>query len=281
MRILSFDVGIKNLAYCLIDTTPTQQFNIIEWDVINLCGPELICKQTIVKKKLEMTCLKQAKYKKDKELFCRTCAKKSMYKLPSSDFDIIERKRTKFSDLHNLAESSGIDISLYKTKDDLVTALKIYKNTHCLETIKTQSASKLNLIDAGCAIQKYLDEKSFFCTADKIIIENQISPIANRMKTLQGMLVQYFITKNIKNIEFISASNKLKPFIGNTKTTYNERKKLSIEISICYLKKQNMMNALQCLVHHKKKDDLADSFLQGIVYLHNKNIISINYNHST
>ena len=51
MRILSFDVGIKNLAYCLIDTTPTQQFNIVEWDVINLCGPEPICKQTILKKK--------------------------------------------------------------------------------------------------------------------------------------------------------------------------------------------------------------------------------------
>ena len=29
-----------------------------------------------------------------------------------------------------------------------------------------------------------------------VFIENQISPIANRMKTIQGMLAQYFIMKS-------------------------------------------------------------------------------------
>ena len=37
-------------------------------------------------------------------------------------------------------------------------------------------------------------------------------PIANRMKTIQGMIAQYFIDKNVKLIKFISASNKLKNF---------------------------------------------------------------------
>ena len=42
-----------------------------------------------------------------------------------------------------------------------------------------------------------------------VIIENQISPIANRMKSIQGMLTQYFITKDVPHIEYISAINKL------------------------------------------------------------------------
>jgi hypothetical protein len=50
-------------------------------------------------------------------------------------------------------------------------------------------------------------------------------PIANRMKTLQGMIAQYFIMNNVINIEFISACNKLKDFNTNKNTTYSERKK--------------------------------------------------------
>ena len=40
-------------------------------------------------------------------------------------------------------------------------------------------------------------------TPTHVIIENQISPIANRMKTIQGMITQYFIMKNIYNVEYI------------------------------------------------------------------------------
>ncbi len=279
MKVLSFDVGIKNLAYCFLDIPDSNQFSILEWDVINLCGPEPICNQCILKKKCKINCVKLAKYKKDDQYFCRTCAKKCDFKLPSAAFDIIEKKRTKLNDLVDLAKSNDIDISLYKKKDELVAELKKHKNIFYLETIASQSASKLNLIDAGCAIQQYLDKQPLFLTADKVIIENQISPIANRMKTLQGMIVQYFIMKNIKNIEFISAANKLKPFIGNMKTTYNERKKLSVKICMEFLKQNNKVNDLQHIISHKKKDDLADSFLQGIVWLYLKSLLCVNYKH--
>ena len=50
------------------------------------------------------------------------------------------------------------------------------------------------------------------------------------MKTIQGMLVQYFVMcqVNVKNIEFISASNKLKDCDVKDKTKYSDRKKLGI-----------------------------------------------------
>ena len=59
---------------------------------------------------------------------------------------------------------------------------------------------------------------------DIVIIENQISTIASRMKTLQGMIAQYFIMRGTPCIEFISAANKLKMFMTKKKTTYTERK---------------------------------------------------------
>jgi hypothetical protein len=131
-----------------------------------------------------------------------------------------------------------------------------------------------------------------------VVIENQISPIANRMKTIQGMLAQYFIMKNSDiEIEFVSSVNKLKLFekkkienilVETEKTTektskstttnpnYKEHKKDGVfycsqllEINSCF---HNWQNALDT----KKKDDLADSFLQGVWYLKNKHPNKIN-----
>ncbi len=88
------------------------------------------------------------------------------------------------------------------------------------------------------------------------------------MKTLQGMIAQYFIDKNNHNIEFMSAANKLKLFVESSKkTSYSERKKLSILYTKQLLSNKKMDKDLEFFVNHKKKDDLADCLLQGIYYL--------------
>ena len=101
-----------------------------------------------------------------------------------------------------------------------------------------------------------------------VIIENQISPIANRMKTIQGMVSQYFIMRNnCRHIEFISSMNKLKEYNGsNIKINYSDRKKLGIKVCLEILND----NDKEFFIKHKKKDDLADSFLQGLWYIKNK-----------
>jgi len=80
--------------------------------------------------------------------------------------------------------------------------------------------------------------------------------------------MQHFIEKDIPLVEEVSASNKLKEFIGNKKTTYSERKKLSIDFTREIISKDNLLSSwLEIFNKHKKKDDLADSFLQGRWYL--------------
>ena len=113
-----------------------------------------------------------------------------------------------------------------------------------------------------------------------VLIENQISPIANRMKTIQGMLAQYFIMDMDEiDIKFISSQNKLKYFYkakqsntSNIRHEYKDNKKNAILFSIEMLEKYHLDSWKQIL-DTSKKDDLADAFLQGIWYIEN-NIFS-------
>ena len=73
------------------------------------------------------------------------------------------------------------------------------------------------------------------------------------MKTIQGMLAQYFIDNGNYNIEFISASNKLKILNDNKKTTYNERKKLGVDFTKNLLIKNNLNTNLEFFCENKKR----------------------------
>ena len=98
------------------------------------------------------------------------------------------------------------------------------------------------------------------------------------MKSIQGMITQYFIMKNITNITFVSSANKLKRFISE-KTTYDERKKLGINITKDILEKsETNVEWIDIITTHKKRDDLADSFLQVLWFLEHNQLINIKYN---
>jgi hypothetical protein len=147
-------------------------------------------------------------------------------------------------------------------------------------------AHDLDMITYGRNMMKHLDS-ILYChpepiQIDMMIIENQISTIATRMKTLQGMITQYFIMKNVPNIEFISASCKLKLFTDSMldvskyvdASTYSDRKKSGIAICRALgvdssAASTNYATWVPMFEKHKKKDDLADCFLQVLwrVYL--------------
>ena len=62
MKILSIDVGMKNLAFCLFNIQDNLEYNIEKWDVIDLCKEKIhMCGE---KNKNGKPCKKKAKFLK-------------------------------------------------------------------------------------------------------------------------------------------------------------------------------------------------------------------------
>jgi hypothetical protein len=281
MKVLSIDVGIKNLAICILETT-NLGFDIKFWDIINLSEEKIYkCNCNVKDKKNTKICNKLAQYYKDDNFFCKTHVNSYNYKLPTSN--ITKYKSLKLDDLNTLCNEYDIEI-IKNNKQSIVQQIEEYIQKNIVNPITNLRCNNLNLIDIGKSIRDNLDKLDtfIFTNIDFVLIENQISPIANRMNCIQGMISQYFIMKNIDNILYISAANKLKKFIGTKKTTYNERKKLSVTLTKNILLENIMDNSnkdkvIEMFNKHKKRDDLADSFLQAIWFLSqdNNNILNL------
>jgi len=263
MKVLSIDVGIKNLAFCLFEKkSDSDYFIVTKWDTINISEEvSHTCK----------LCEKPAKFKKDDSCYCLKHSKKQTLQIPSSEQKHTFINKQKIQKLYEIADAHKIIYEPKVKKADLAKLINEYIKGYYFEIIETTRAADVNLFSIGLNIKTHFNK--LFQNEGKIeyiIIENQISPIATRMKTIQGMLVQYFVMSGlqVEHIEFISASNKLKDFTQNEKTTYSDRKKLGIAKCL-----ETITNDFRFSEHvdyfnkHKKKDDLADSFLQGIYFL--------------
>ena len=132
---------------------------------------------------------------------------------------------------------------------------------------KDENACKIDNVRIGMRMREQMTKLVDKYVFDKIIIENQIGQNAIKMKSIQSMLVMYFITEKYEHDQIINynAANKLKHFLGKKKTTYAERKKLSKVLTekICSLHYQEWLPFFQKC---KKKDDLADCLLQVLDY---------------
>ena len=296
MKTISFDIGIKNMAYCIFDCSSS--IDILDWQVLNLNEENTVIKKTCnavvnSRKQSNKICGKTAKYKKDDNCYCETHAKSSKYLLPTKENQMTQIKKQKVDDVLKWGNQHFLflDKDIKRSKTNMLNEVQTYLEHNCLEKItykKTKNASQVDLVVVGKAMKHLLDKVSILPQVTHVIIENQISPIANRMKTIQGMLAQYFIMRNENCvIEFISSANKLKQFpdVSNNspkkKTStgpviqnpnYKEHKKDSIYYCsrIIETNFQNWSSALQ----KDKQDDLADAFLQGLWYFKNRNIIT-------
>jgi hypothetical protein len=300
MKLLSIDVGIKNLAYCLFDfNLVTREYTILLWDVINLCGKVPNCST--------VGCKKVAKFMHSNghTYLCPTHAKKSTYIISTANLSLKKFNKMKLADLQKVIKEYTIPLtaSIVKKEAVLKTVLE-FMAPKLLQSVTTTGANDLDLIKLGVAMRDAFDTEfeQHLSTLDHIVIENQISPIANRMKTLQGMIAQYFIMHNKIKITFVSAANKLKgaspahsasltplgekadadaePVTtislepgdgadGASPPDYAARKKEGIKITLSLIINNHPL-WLSHFNQHKKKDDLADAFLQGKWFLHNK-----------
>ena len=274
MKILSIDVGIKNLAFCLLNTLQDGQYEILNWDVVNISSqqeePRIFC--DIVAKNIK--CKNIAKFKKNDICYCDKHSKKQGFMFPCKNMKISAINKKKVVELIDFIKEHNIECDISMKKCELLKIVNTFISDNCFEPIcvNNVSASTVDLVTIGRIIKNKFNAIFKCDDIDIVIIENQISPIANRMKTVQGMISQYFIMNNDKiKIEFISSSNKLKMFTPEniSTTTYSERKKLGV--AVCFEKLSTTNKHFKDLfTNHKKKDDLADCFLQGLWYITHK-----------
>jgi hypothetical protein len=297
MKLISFDVGIKNMAYCIFSTDAS--ISILDWNVLNLMGETNAEKHSCncvippkTKKLQPKPCGKNAKYQKNDGFYCEKHAKaSSQFIIPTSKNNPSNLKKLKVVDIFKLCQSHLLFLNTENPekllKKDLLERLVSFYEKQCFQPIlvkKSKSAGETDLIEIGRNMKNSLDDINGLSDINYVVIENQISPIANRMKTIQGMLAQYFIINAPSaKIEFVSSMNKLKQFqnkntdksdaLENTFTpvsTYKKHKTDGVDYCSQIIETHPEFQIWKHCLNTKKKDDLADCFLQGVWYM-NKN----------
>ena len=285
MQILSWDVGIINLAFCLIDyDMETKKYKILDWNVINLTDRDKIkCFQCSKPPTLYQEC--------SNTFSCKKHSKTINIILPEFE--------TMFSENNNgLCVFSGKTICNKKSKYIESITNEMYCTAHGKSKYKsicnkykmvrhtTKTIASQSMDDFKFKLVEELEKRTNLLQVDFVVIENQPSLKNPRMKTIAGTVYDYYmirglfdknITKSlIRSVKFMSPSNKLKlANDGDTKTlvrlkgddakTYKLTKQLGVKY--CSEMIQEFPEWLKVFSTHKKKDDMADCFLQGMYAL--------------
>lgn len=219
MKILSWDVGIYNLSYCILEQNKeNNEIKIIDWDIVNLVDND------------EM--------KKNRSLIFENIPRKLHEKPQLLDVDIVVIENQ--PSLKN-PQMKSIQMILYSYF--LILGKVIGngdKNTSYIDKIDFCSASnKLKIYDGP-----------------EIILEEKIK------RTKQNIISIPSSDETIikENIELVEKTKSKKPTIK-----YADKKRLAIEHAKYFVEKDEKYKDF--FNNHKKKDDLADSYLQGLYYI--------------
>tara|TARA_B110000971_G_scaffold135341_1_gene138363 strand:- start:325 stop:1005 length:681 start_codon:yes stop_codon:yes gene_type:complete len=154
-----------------------------------------------------------------------------------------------------------------------------HSKNKCYDKVKKFNNPKNNIFHISQNLVKKLDEFKFIeRNITDVIVENQPSLKNPTMKSIQMIVYSYFLVNgickddsSIVGLEMINARNKLKVYKGepikcDIKETYKRNKYLAVK----YCEKMIVDEEQKFIDLYnvsKKKDDLSDSYLQGIYYL--------------
>jgi len=248
MKVVSFDVGLRNLAYCVLEGTSRTDVKIIDWNIIDVLG-----EQAGVGAPRCHKCSTAARYEHASNgLF--SCSKHCPRKKKAMTKTEINKMTP--NQLHERLEAEGLETTATK-KSDLV---KLLYNHHKQNTWKkcVSSAIQGSVLDLAPAIIKSLDARTSWAGADVVAFENQMD---RRMFGVQAMLQMYFCCRGFR-CTGVSATHKLSNIVTveDSTASYKGRKKTGIAHAYALVPAVNQAH----FASHPKKDDLADSFLQGL-----------------
>lgn len=254
MKLISIDVGLRNLAVCVLEGTKRQDVRITHWEVIDILGEKNgldrpVCHQ----------CRKPAMWRhpQDDLLSCtRHC--------PTAKTPVTKTALGKKTIMELQGDIDRIGLRLTGTKKaDLVNGLYNYHRANTWQKLAGGANIKhAPVLDLAPDIAAALDRRAaIWRGADKVIFENQLD---RRMFAVQAMLHMFFVARGY-SCGGISASHKLSNIItiDDRVTTYRGRKKTGIVHTEALCPPAN----LAYFRSHKKKDDLADCFLQGLWHM--------------
>jgi len=223
LKILSWDVGIYNLSYCILEKNlVTNQIKILDWDIINLVDNE------------EM--------KKNRPLIFENIPRKLQEKQNLLDVDIVVIENQ--PSLKN-PQMKSIQMILYSY---FLILGKVIGN----ET--TSSSSYIDKIDFCSASNKLK-----FYDGPEIILEEK--PKRQKMQKMPEIINEETII-----VEINENDNNEKPKKKSNKLKYSDKKRIAIEYAKYYIGLYDN-ERLAFFNNHKKRDDLADSYLQGLYYI--------------
>ena len=320
--ILSFDVGIKHLSYCLLTKNSDNNWNIIEWNNINLvenldkfCHCGLKASYTNIINNIEYNYCKHH----SKNITQEKAPFENMFKPCANTSDICKHKKKcekicKYQLINTLLERSentlleqsentllerSENTLLEQSDNTLLGYCKIHANQYYNNIIKLQDLKSLKKNKTSTLNHDYikynlileLEKRRNLLLADYVVIENQPAFKNPQMKSIASTIYDYYmirgiidkdITKsNIKSVNFISPSNKLKLINDNdsksliiVKDNVSKTYKLTKQLGIKYCLEliQHLPSWINYFKDHKKKDDLADSFLQGVYFYTNSKL---------
>ena len=261
MRIVSWDVGVIHLAYCVLDFSETKDQTIVEiidWDVINLIEDERIkmecCGHMKTKKGEPMkTCNKNATYvlntgDNKSYGFCKTHLKqcteywsskktaKMFTKItPSHTCSYVKTDNTECGKVCKYRFNDNGTKQYYCTvhyKSLLNKKTKEYSPQPIRNLIvkKYQTAYlQLNLVKKLDTLAKHFAKLKI----EEVIIENQPSQKNPKMKSISNTLFDYFMIRGyvdkihnmeIELVRFMCPSNKLKVNNDNTIEVFKSNK---------------------------------------------------------
>ena len=280
MRILSWDVGIINLAYCLIEyNKEDKKYSILDWNVINLTERD--------KMKCHQCQANPSFYQAITDKYsCKNHVKLLDTNVPDFDLMFILNQENKCC---YTGKNTCTKTSKYKYLDEY------YCNTHAKSLYKSigsqykntsynkKNIDKQSMDDFLFKLINELENRPNLLNCNNVVIENQPSLKNPRMKTISVTLYNYYMMRGIidqkitnstiKTVRFMSPSNKLKlandgdtkqliKLKGDESSTY----KLTKQLGVKYCREMIEMFPEWVLIFnsHKKKDDMADCFLQGM-----------------
>jgi hypothetical protein len=256
MKLISFDVGLRNLAYCVLEGTSRADVKIVDWNIIDVLGEQAGVGAARCHK-----CTAAARYEHASD-GTFACSKHT----PKKKEVVTKAALGKKSPIELIGEIERVGLKTESTKKaDLVKLLYNHARQNTWKKCVASSTTG-SVMDMSSAIMKSLDARmSSWNGADAVCIENQPE---RRMYAVQAMLQMYFTMRGIK-CEGVSATHKLSNIVtvDDSVTSYKGRKKTGITHAYALVPAENQEHFKK----HPKKDDLADSFLQGLWFLEHYN----------